>query len=43
LDALGLTPLHRRTFSKVRDKIEAEMPLPLEMPMPSLSSHTAIS
>jgi ribonuclease HII len=43
LDILGLTPLHRRTFSKVRDKIEAEVPLPLEMPQPSLSSHTAIS
>ncbi len=41
LDTLGLTPLHRRTFSKVRDKIEAEVPLPLEMPGPSLSSHTA--
>jgi ribonuclease HII len=43
LDALGLTPIHRRTFSKVRDKLEAEVPLPLEMPGPSLSSHTAIS
>jgi ribonuclease HII len=43
LDILGLTPLHRRTFSKVRDKIEADVPLPLEMPQPSLSSHTAIS
>ena len=41
LETLGLTPLHRRTFSKVRDKIEAEVPLPLEMQMPSLSSHTA--
>jgi ribonuclease HII len=43
LDALGLTPIHRRTFSKVRDKLEATVPLPLEMPEPSLSSHTAIS
>src|SRR5213075_689048 len=42
LDVLGLTPIHRRTFSKVRDKIEAEVPLPLEMPIASLSSHTAI-
>ncbi|MCL6682344.1 ribonuclease HII [Sphingomonas alba] len=43
LDALGLTPIHRRTFSKVRDKLEATVPLPLEMPGASLSSHTAIS
>jgi ribonuclease HII len=40
LETLGLTPLHRRTFSKVRDKVELEVPLPLEMPQPSLSSHT---
>src|SRR3954465_4147792 len=25
LDSLGLTPLHRRTFSKVRDKLEVEV------------------
>ena len=35
LDALGLTPLHRRSFAPVR------MRLPAEMPQPSLSSHTA--
>ena len=35
LDALGLTPLHRRSFAPVR------MRLPVEMPQPSLSSHTA--
>ena len=35
LDALGLTPLHRRSFAPVR------MRLPAKMPQPSLSSHTA--
>jgi len=35
LDALGLTPLHRRSFAPVRDRV------PTEMPQPSLSSHTA--
>ena len=30
IDALGITPLHRRTFSKVRDKLEQMMPLPLQ-------------
>jgi ribonuclease HII len=40
LETLGLTPLHRRTFSKVRDRLESEVPLPLEMPAASLSSHT---
>jgi ribonuclease HII len=37
--ALGLTPLHRRTFSKVREHLEVQ--LPLEIAEPSLSSHTA--
>ncbi|MCY7280181.1 MAG: ribonuclease HII [Sphingomonas bacterium] len=35
LDALGLTPLHRRSFAPVRNRV------PPEMPQPSLSSHTA--
>lgn len=35
LDALGLTPLHRRSFAPVRDRLTQEMP------QPSLSSHTA--
>ncbi len=35
LDTHGLTPLHRRSFAPVRDR------LPAEMPQPSLSSHTA--
>ena len=35
LDALGLTPLHRRSFGPVRDRLSPEMP------QPSLSSHTA--
>ena len=35
LDTHGLTPLHRRSFAPVRDR------LPPEMPQPSLSSHTA--
>jgi ribonuclease HII len=35
LDSLGLTPLHRRSFAPVRER------LPSEMPQPSLSSHTA--
>ena len=39
--ALGLTPLHRRTFSKVREHLEVQ--LPLEIAEPSLSSHTAIA
>lgn len=30
IDALGLTPLHRRTFSKVREHVEQEIPLPLQ-------------
>jgi len=30
IEALGLTPHHRRTFSKVRDKLEQMVPLPLE-------------
>jgi len=30
IDTLGLTPHHRRTFSKVRDKLEQMVPLPLE-------------
>ena len=30
IDTLGITPLHRRTFSKVRDKLEQMMPLPLQ-------------
>jgi ribonuclease HII len=37
--ALGLTPLHRRTFSRVREHLEVQ--LPLEIAEPSLSSHTA--
>ncbi len=41
INALGLTPLHRRTFSKVREHTEQMVPLPLEMPAASLSSHTA--
>src|ERR671921_1384664 len=32
INALGLTPLHRRTFSKVREHTEQMVPLPLEMP-----------
>jgi ribonuclease HII len=30
--ALGITPLHRRTFSKVREHCEQDMPLPLNLP-----------
>ena len=30
IDALGLTPHHRRTFSKVRDKLEQMIPLPMQ-------------
>ena len=41
INTLGLTPLHRRTFSKVREHTEREVPLQLEMPAASLSSHTA--
>jgi ribonuclease HII len=29
LDTLGLTPLHRRTFSKVRERCESQIPLNL--------------
>ncbi len=39
LDALGLTPLHRRSFAPVRDRLGRS--LAPEMPQPSLSSHTA--
>ena len=39
--ALGLTPLHRRTFSRVREHLEVQ--LPLEIAEPSLSSHTTIA
>ena len=35
LDTLGLTPLHRRSFAPVRERMMTEMP------PPSLSSHTA--
>ena len=35
LDALGLTPLHRRSFAPVRERLAPEMS------QPSLSSHTA--
>jgi ribonuclease HII len=35
LDRLGLTPLHRRSFAPVRERMKSEMP------QPSLSSHTA--
>jgi ribonuclease HII len=30
IGTLGLTPHHRRTFSKVRERLEQEMPLPLQ-------------
>src|ERR687898_244077 len=40
IGTLGLTPHHRRTFSKVRERLEQEMPLPLQCLQPSLSSHT---
>jgi ribonuclease HII len=40
LDTLGLTPLHRRTFARVRERAEQMAPLPLECFEPSLSSHT---
>jgi ribonuclease HII len=35
LDTLGLTPLHRRSFAPVRERLRPEMS------QPSLSSHTA--
>ena len=41
LHALGPTPLHRRTFAKVREHLESSVPLPLEMPLASPLSHTA--
>jgi len=31
LDTLGLTPLHRRSFGRVRERAEQVMPLPLEI------------
>ncbi len=40
LDTLGLTPLHRRTFARVRERAELNVLLPLECSEPSLSSHT---
>ena len=40
LDTLGLTPLHRRTFAPVREREARTTPLPVEISMPSLSSHT---
>ena len=30
IEALGITPLHRRTFSKVRERVEQAIPLPLQ-------------
>ena len=30
IEALGITPLHRRTFSKVRERVERVIPLPLQ-------------
>ena len=38
LDTHGLTPLHRRSFAPVRER--AQLRLPVENPLPSLSSHT---
>jgi len=38
LDTHGLTPLHRRSFAPVRQREQQQ--LPLENPLPSLSSHT---
>ena len=38
LDTHGLTPLHRRSFAPVRERLQQL--LPLEIPQPSLSSHT---
>jgi ribonuclease HII len=40
LDALGLTPLHRRTFAPVRERAGQMVPHPLESSESSLSSHT---
>jgi ribonuclease HII len=40
LDTLGLTPLHRRSFGRVRERIEQMAPLPLECSEASLSSYT---
>jgi ribonuclease HII len=40
LDTLGLTPLHRRTFARVRERAEQNVPLTLECSKPSISSHT---
>jgi ribonuclease HII len=40
LDTLGLTPLHRRTFARVRERAELTVPLPFECSEASLSSHT---
>jgi ribonuclease HII len=42
LDTLGLTPLHRRSFGRVRERAEQIMSLPLECSEASLSSHTTI-
>jgi ribonuclease HII len=30
IEALGITPLHRRTFSKVRERVKQILPLPLQ-------------
>ena len=30
IDAIGLTPLHRLTFSKVREHVEQKVPLPIQ-------------
>ena len=30
IEALGVTPLHRRTFSKVRERVEQPIPLPFQ-------------
>ena len=30
IDAIGLTPLHRRTFSKVREHVEQKVPSPIQ-------------
>ena len=38
LDTHGLTPLHRRSFAPVRERVQLR--LSIENPQPSLSSHT---
>ena len=42
IERLGITPIHRRSFARVKERIEITLELPLEIGGASLSSYTTI-